>query len=160
VPAGLSVTVTTRLPPVAVISPTNEVQLHLGALDLVVQHPDLPANLAVTLGADAHASVSLVGNDLVFGGIVVDELHVGTDDVNLTPSQQQSLEDTLLALLQKVIDDSLNDALPALPIPAFTIPQSLATYGLPSGKQLGLNSPTLSIAPQHFTLKGTFGIRP
>jgi hypothetical protein len=160
VPAGLSLTVHTRLPPVAVISQTDVVQLHLGALDLVVQHPDLPANLAVTLGADAHADVSLDGNDLVFGGVQVDELHVGTDDVNLTPTQQQTLEDTLLVLLQKVVDESLNGAIPALPIPAFTIPQSLSTYGLPSGKQLGINSPGLSIAPQHFTLKGQFGIRP
>jgi hypothetical protein len=159
-PAGLSISIVTRLPPVAVISPAGEVQLHIGTLDLVVQHPDLPANLAVTLGADAHASVTLVGNDLVFGGIVIDELHVGTDSVNLSSTQQQSLEDTLTMLLQKLVDQSLNNAIPALPIPAFTIPASLATFGLPAGKQLGINAPTLSIAPQHFTLRGQFGIRP
>jgi hypothetical protein len=158
-PASVSLAITTRLPPVAVIS-GSEVQLHLGALDLTVQHPDLPANLGVTLGADAHASVTLVGNDLVFGGVIVDELHVGTDSINLTPAQQQSLEDTLLLLVQQLIDQSLNDAIPALPIPAFTIPASLGTYGLPAGKQLGINAPTLSIAPQHFTLRGQFGIRP
>jgi hypothetical protein len=160
VPAGLSISLQTRLPPVALISPSNIVQLQIGALDLVVQHPDLPADLAVSLGADAHASVTLVGNDLVFGGIVIDELHVGTDNVNLDPSDQQALEDTLLVMLQKLIDDSLNGALPALPIPSFTIPASLATYGLPSGDELGINSPTLSISPQHFTLRGQFGIRP
>jgi hypothetical protein len=158
-PAGISLAITTRLPPVAMIS-GSQVLLHLGALDLTVQHPDLPPNLGVTLGADAHATVTLVGNDLVFGGVVVDELHVGTDSINLTPSQQQSLETTLLALVQQLIDQSLNDAIPALPIPAFTIPTSLATYGLPAGKQLGINAPTLSIAPQHFTLRGQFGIRP
>jgi hypothetical protein len=159
-PAGLSISIVTRLPPVAVISPSGEVQLHIGTLDLVVQHPDLPANLAVTLGADAHASVTLVGNDLVFGGVVIDELHVGTDSVNLSPTDQQSLEDTLTLLLQKLVDQSLNSAIPALPIPAFTIPASLSTYGLPGGKQLGINAPSLSIAPQHFTLRGQFGLKP
>jgi hypothetical protein len=159
-PAGLSISIVTRLPPVAVISPAGQVQLHIGTLDLVVQHPDLPANLAVTLGADAHASVTLVGNDLVFGGVVIDELHVGTDSVNLAPTDQQSLEDALTMLLQKLVDQSLNNAIPALPIPAFTLPASLATYGLPAGKQLGINAPTLSIAPQHFTLRGQFGLRP
>lgn len=160
VPESLVLDITTRLPPVVMIAQNGQVQLHLGALDLVVNHPDLPPNLGVTLGADAHATVTLNGNDLVFGGIVIDELHVGTDAVNLTPTEQQDLEDTLLVLAQQMINQSLNNSLPALPIPAFTIPNSLATYGLPAGKQLGINSPGLTIAPQHFVLRGQFGLRP
>jgi hypothetical protein len=157
-PSGVSLAVTTRLPPVALISGST-VHLHLGALDLVVQHPDLPVDLGVTLGADAHATVTLVGNDLVFGGIVIDELHVSTDAVDLTPADQDALEDALIILVQQLIDQSLNNALPALPIPTFTIPSTLSQFGLPANAQLGVNNPALTIQPQHFVLRGQFGIK-
>ena len=160
VPPEVSLTVVTRLPPVATILANGTVQLQLGAMDLVVSHPSLPASLSVRFGADAHAAVTLVGNDLVFGNIVVDQTHVGTDDINLDMSQQQTLQQVLGTLAQQLVNQSLNNALPAIPIPAFTIPASLMQFGLPAGKQLGINSPTLSTAPQHFTLRGQFGIRP
>jgi hypothetical protein len=159
-PANVTLSLVTRLPPIATILGNGTVQLQLGALDLVVNHPSLPQNLAVRLGADAHASVSLVGNDLVFGGIVIDATHVGTDDINLDAQQQQSLQTLLGQLAQQLVNQSLNNALPAIPIPAFTIPATLMQYGLPAGKQLGINAPSLSVAPQHFALRGTFGVRP
>lgn len=158
-PSGLSLQVTTRLPPVAMVS-GSQVRLHLGALDLMVQHPDLPPDLSVRLGAEAHASVTLVGDDLVFGGIVIDDLHFSTDTIALTPGEQQSLEDTLTALVQQFIDSSLNDALPAIPIPAFTIPATLGQFGLPVNDELGILSPALTVSPQHFVLRGRFGLRP
>jgi hypothetical protein len=157
-PAGVSFVLNTRLPPVALIAGSIP-QLQLGALDLTVSHPSLPPNLSITLGADAHATVTLVGNDLVFGGVVIDALHVSTDAINLTPSQQTDLETVLLTLLQDLVNQSLNDVLPAIPIPSFTLPQSLSTYGLPSGAKLGIVSPSLTTAPQHFTLRGQFGVQ-
>jgi hypothetical protein len=158
-PAGTSLVVTTNLPPVATILANGTVQLQLGAMDLAVQHPDLPTNMAVRLGADAHASVALVGNDIRFSGIIVDTVHVGTDDINLDPQQQTDLETVLGQLVQQIVNQSLNNALPAIPIPAFTIPASLGQYGLPAGQQVGVVSPVLSVAPQHFTLRGQLGIR-
>ena len=160
IPASVNLDVTTRLPPVAYVSASNVVQLHLGAVDLTIQHPDLPPNIGVRLGAEAHANVSLVGNDLVFGGITIDAVHASTDAVNLTTQAQQSLQTLLVQVAQQLVDQSLNSSLPAIPIPGFTIPASLATYGLTPGQQLGINNPALSIAPQHFTLRGQFGIRP
>lgn len=159
-PAGVTLDVTTRLPPVAFISNTNIVQLHLGAVDLTIQHPDLPPSIGVRLGAEAHASVTLVGNDLKFGGIVIDSVHASSDAVNLTVQAQQSLQTVLVQVAQALVDQSLNNSLPSLPIPSFTLPGSLAQFGLPAGRQLGINSPTLSIAPQHFTLRGQFGLLP
>lgn len=158
-PAGIDLDVTTRLPPVAFVGSNNIVQLHLGAVDLTVQHPDLPPDLGVRLGAEAHASVTLVGNDLVFGGITIDSVHASTDAINLTAPAQQSLQTLLVQVAQQLVDQSLNSSLPALPIPGFTIPPALGAYGLTPGQQLGINAPTLSIAPQHFTLRGQFGIR-
>jgi hypothetical protein len=159
--SGTTIDLTTRLPPVAFISNANVVQLHLGAADLTVNgNANLPANLAVRLGLEAHASVSLVGNDLVFGSIIIDQIHASTDAVNLSAQGQQSLQTLLQNLAQQLVDQSLNSSLPALPIPGFTIPTSLSVYGLPAGRQLGINSPSLTVAPQHFTLRGQFGIRP
>lgn len=160
IPAGTTLDVTTRLPPVAYIDSSNVVQLHLGAVDLVINHPQLPPDLSVRLGAEAHASVTLNGNDLVFGGIVVDSIHASTDAINLSPSAQQSLQTLLQALAQQLVNQSLNNALPAIPIPAFPLPQSLSQYGLPAGARLGITNPGLTVAPQHFTLRGQFGIVP
>jgi hypothetical protein len=66
----------------------------------------------------------------------------------------------LRPLLQQLANSALNDALPSIPLPTFTIPSSLGPYGLPVGEELGITSPTLTTAPQHFTLRGGFGIRP
>jgi hypothetical protein len=63
-------------------------------------------------------------------------------------------------VLQNVIDTSLNNALPALPIPSFTIPASMGTYGLPVGSDLGIVSPALGGTTRHFVLKGAFGLLP
>jgi hypothetical protein len=124
-----------------------------------VTHPSLPPNLSVTLGAEAHTTVNLSGNDLSFGGIVIDALHVSTDAINLTPQQQQDLESVLMTLLQDIVDESLNDALPALPIPSFTLPASVGAYGLPVGARLGIVSPALQTSPQHFILRGQIGVQ-
>jgi hypothetical protein len=159
VPAGTTLDVTTRLPPVAYINNANVVQLHLGAVDLIINHPQLPPDLSVRLGAEAHANVSLVGNDLVFGGIVVDVVHASTDAINLSATEQQSLQTLLQTLAQQLVNQSLNNALPAIPIPAFPIPGSLSTYGIPPGR-IGITSPGLTVAPQHFTLRGGFGVLP
>ena len=49
--------------------------------------------------------------------------------------------------------------LPALPVPAFPIPASLAVFGVPSGGMLGLTGPTLNVIQPHFVLRGNFGVR-
>jgi len=64
----------------------------------------------------------------------------------------------LQALLQKVIDQSLNNALPALPIPSFALPASLVTYGIGPGK-LAVVNPSLGFGPRDFRLSGQLGIQ-
>jgi hypothetical protein len=158
-PAEATASIVTRLPPVAQVI-GSEVEIHLGGIEVSVDHPDLPNNLQVSLGATLRTTVTLNGNDLRFGGITIGEIHISTDAISLGPADQQQLEDLLRPLLQQLADTALNDALPSIPLPTFTIPSSLGPYGLPVGEELGITSPTLTTAPQHFTLRGGFGIRP
>ena len=151
-----TVAVTTRLPPVATFDGTGNVQLSLGDVDLVCNGGSLPPNLSLTLGARAHSGVALAGNALQFTGLVVDEIHLSTDYADLSASEQQNLEQVVHDLVQQLADQSLNHALPALPIPSFPI-SGLTGFGIPNG-QLGLTSPALATTPPHFTLRGGIGI--
>jgi hypothetical protein len=158
-PPGLTIQITTRLPPVASFDASNNVALGIGAVDLALSAPSLPPNLSITLGARAHTAVSLVGNSLSFTGIVLDEVHLSSDTIDLTSMQQMQLESTLQALAQQLVDTSLNQSLPSLPIPSFTLPASLAQFGLPTGGQLGITTPSLAVIPPEFVLRGGFGIQ-
>ncbi len=166
-PAGAEIRVTTLLPPVAALS-GNAVELSLGAMQLAVTYPGLFGGtdaggnplppLRVALGARATSTPSLVGNDLKFGSFVINEMHFSTGDVSLDASTNGVLTSMLQSLLQKIIDQSLNNALPALPIPSFTLPPSLVPYGIGPGK-LGLVNPSLGYGPRNFRLTSQLGIQ-
>ena len=166
-PAGAEMRLTTQLPPVAMLN-GNAVELSLGAMNLAVTYPGLFGGtdgsgnplppLRVVLGARATSTPTLVANDLKFGSFVITEMHFSTGDVSLDASTNNVLRSMLQALLQKVIDQSLNNSLPALPIPSFTLPASLAVYGIGPGK-LAIVSPLLAFDPRHFRLTGQLGIQ-
>jgi hypothetical protein len=155
-PNGTTVAVDARLPPVATFANGN-VELALGDLDLTIHGPD--QTLVLTAGIRAHTSVTLAGNSLSFTGIVLDEVHLSSDTVDLTAMQQDQLQMLVSGLAQQLIDTSLNNALPSLPIPSFTLPGSLAAYGLPSGASLGITNPSLALTAPHFVLRGGFGVQ-
>jgi len=166
-PAGAGIRINTQLPPVATLN-GNAVELSLGSMYLAVTYPGLFGGtdsggnplppLRVELGARATSTPTLVANDLKFGSFVITELHFSTGDVSLDASTNGILTSMLQTLLQKVVDQSLNNSLPALPIPSFALPASLATYGVPPGK-LGLVSPALAFDPRDFRLSGQLGIQ-
>lgn len=133
-PPGTSLSVQLRTMPVVTgFAPSG---LDVGALDLVVTHPDLPSGLRVAVGARVGAQAALVAGDLVFDGIAADELHVSTGAVTLDPASQATLQDLVERLLVKLADIALNDSLPVLPEAVFTIPPSLGPYGLSVGSRL------------------------
>lgn len=166
-PADAEIRVNMQLPPVAAMS-GNAVELSLGSMNLAVTYPGLFGGtdaggnplppLRVVLGARATSTPTLVGNDLKFGSFVITEMHFSTGDVSLDSSTNGILTSMLRTLLQKVIDSSLNNALPALPIPTFALPASLTTYGIGPGS-LGVVNPTLGFDPRHFRLTGVLGIQ-
>lgn len=157
-PDGTTVVVRGALPPVA-RAVGDRVELALGALSLDISYPGLFTNLQVALGARATTTATLVGEDIVFSAITIDQLYFSTGSVTVDASTRGVLEDLLRSLVQSIVDSSLNDALPAIPIPSFTLPSSVATFGLPAGAELGVTSPELAIEPRHVVLRGGFGVR-
>ncbi len=165
-PADASAKITTLLPPVAAISGSS-VELSLGALNLAVTYPGLFGGtdssgnplppLQVELGARATASPTLVGNDLHFGNLTITELHFSTG-VPLDAQSNQVITSLLQTIVQNLVNQSLNNSLPALPIPSFTLPASLQTYGVGPGS-LGLVSPTLGFDPRDFVLRAQLGVK-
>lgn len=159
-PAGVEGEMSTGLPPVMIFTADKRAELSIGAINLRLTYPALFATpINITLGARASMRPSLVGNDLQFGDFRIDELYFSTDLASLDMSTRDTVEGFLRRLLERVLGPALNDALPAIPIPSFTLPASLAAYGLPAGAQLGITMPTLSVEPPHAVLRGSFAVR-
>ena len=159
-PAGTTARLATNLPPVLVLISNKKVQLHLGAVQLSLTYPGLfDEPLDLVLGATAFTSVEVANDALSFGNIAISELYFSTPNVSLDATTRDLLEDFLKALLQNIVNQSLNNALPSLPIPSFTISPNLGTFGLPVGASLGLVQPALTNTTAHFILEGNFGVQ-
>ncbi|MFW6051066.1 MAG: hypothetical protein ACODAU_07820 [Myxococcota bacterium] len=162
-PSGTEVTLVPLLPPVAQLAAgvDGEIEIMLGGVRASVLVPGLvDPPLTVSFGAVARASVSLSGDELVFGGLTLSELHVSFENDSTIPQEQRDVfEDLLADIAMDLLAQSLDDALPAVPLPAFVLPDSLADFGLPAGEELGVVGPGLSTEAQHFVLTGSFGIR-
>lgn len=159
-PEGALASIETRLPPLAVLSNGGRVDLHLGAMGIALAYPGLFDDpIVLNVGATARTEVDLAGDALRFNSIVIDEFHFSTDSVTLNTESRDILEGFLRNLIQQIVDQALNNALPALPIPAFALPASLTTFGLPAGAELGLTEPELRNTTRHFILDGVFGLR-
>jgi hypothetical protein len=154
-----TITLTTALPPVASLRADGRVNLDLAGLEATVALPLLSSPLRVGLGARASTAVTLVGNDLRFAGVTLDEVHLNFENFSSGLMDRDMFVMALRGLLQTLVDRSLNDALPAIPIPGFRIADSLGTYGLPVGRELGITSPSLSLTGGRFVLRGGFGVR-
>ena len=156
---GGTATIDSWLPPVAEIDDNNTAQLELGGVAASLTIPGvIDTPIQIMFGGHANAQLSLSGNSLVFGSVTLDTLHVSFD-ATLSQAQRSAMESFLTSALQDVLGNALNQGLPALPIPTFTLPASVATYGLPAGAQLGIVNPTLSTSNAHAVLDGQFGVR-
>lgn len=159
-PAGVEATMATGLPPVVVLRADKRAELSIGAVTLVLTYPDLFATpITVTLGARASMAVALMGEDLSFSDIRIEELYFSTGLASLDMGTRDTIEGFLTRLLQRVVFSALDGALPAIPIPSFTLPSSLSAYGLPAGAELGIVSPIFDTEAPHFVLRGNFAVR-
>lgn len=159
-PADAEATISASLPPVVQNLDDGTVKIGLGGLSLALTYPGVFTDpLFVNLGAIASSTVTVQGDDLQFGNLAIDELVFSTTDVSLDATTRAVLEDFLREIVQSFVDTSLNQSLPALPIPTFQIPASLSQYNLPANAELGINNPSLDITVRQYLLKGTFGVR-
>ena len=158
-PQGTTVTLDTALPPLVVLDANKKVRLQIGAMRMSLVYPGLFDDpLELDLGAQAATNVQLNGSQLEFTGLVIERLFFSTPSVSLESDQRQILEGFLRNLVQGIADDTLNNALPALPIPSFNMPSSVQPFGLPFPSELGLSNPALKYSNTHFTLDGAFSI--
>jgi hypothetical protein len=157
-PDGLTAVVSGALPPVATMNGEGEVELGIGTLAMQLTYPGIFDDpIFVVLGARASTDVALSGNDITFGTITVTDLYFSAEGVSLDMSTRETLERFFTSLVQSIVDGALNDALPALPIPSFTLPASVSDFGLTPGMELGITSPALATERPHFVLRGDFG---
>lgn len=159
-PTGVEATIATGLPPVALLRADGRVELQLGALQVALTYPDLfTTDVQVGLGARVSLAVALSGEELRFSDVRVEALFFSTDLASLDMHTRDTIEGLLSSLLERLAQTALEGALPAIPIPSFTLPASLGIYGLPAGAELGLVSPSLSSESPHFVLRGAFAVR-
>jgi len=150
----------TDLPPVAAGSGHNEIRLMLGAMRASIVIPGvIDAPIQVQIGAVASSGFDLLPGDIIrFRDIVIEELYFSPERA-LDPAQRVILEDFIRDIVQFVVDDSLNSALPVLPIPDFALPDSLSSFGIAPGTRLGITSPIIQNNSTHFVVEGNFGER-
>lgn len=154
-----SATIDAQLPPVVAIAPGNTATLMLGGISATVTIPGfINTPIPIVFGGRASASVTLVGDELRFGGLTIDQLFVSFR-TPLTQAQRTALADFLADVLQGVLADAINNGLPAFPIPSFELPDSVSQFGLPAGAELGITNPQLSASGSHYVLTGGFGVR-
>jgi hypothetical protein len=161
-PDGTTATMATALPPVASIKGSDKVVVYLGGITLDLTYPGIfDEPIAFKLGAVAETGITLTnGDQLNFQNITITELYFSPAGISLDADSRAVLEDFLRNLLQGVLNNSLNNALPALPIPSFTLPNSVGQFGLPAGRSLGLRNPSLGGTTTHLILKSAFGLLP
>lgn len=159
-PAGMHATVTGLLPPVVENIAGNKVRLMLGAMQLNLVYPGIfDEGLPVTLGATATTSVGVANNALQFGVVTLENLYFSTDSVSLDATTRAVIENFLAGLVQGIVNASLNNALPSLPIPSFTLPASLSAFGLPANATLTISTTSTAQTTSQYILRGNFAIQ-
>ena len=170
-PEAVDVLLRVTLPPAVVGTGVgNDVRLFLGPAVGTLAYPGLlEAPIRIELVATALAGVELTADGtLRFGaaegvgldapdGVAVESLAVRFDGAVLSHQARATLERTLRRVLQRLVDETLNAALPSLPVPDFELPDSLAEFGVPAGARIGLRGATLETRPAHWILEGGFG---
>ncbi len=161
-PDGANVALRVLVPP-AVIGTGDgpNLRMHLGPMTGELLYPGFfDEALRIRLAAYLIAPVALEGGrGIVFGGedgIAIDRIYVAVEGVSMSPEARATLERDLGRILQAVVDQALNNALPALPIPDFALPESLEAFGVAPGTRMGLRGATLDGSFTHFLLDGTF----
>lgn len=159
IPDDATVDLQAGLPPMAVLD-DDGAEVMLGAVRLEIVYPGIfDEPVTFDIGASATTDINMSSDEIDFDDVTIDQFHFSTQDVSINQGTYDALEGFLMALMQGVIDDAVNSALPAIPIPSFTIPDSMGAYDLPAGDDLGLTSATIDQTETHLEITGELGIQ-
>lgn len=103
--------------------------------------------------------MSLSGDNLVFGDLQLEDDFYVNLDTSIASDDLATLEGLLRDILQDTLGTAINDGLPAIPIPTFTLPDEVEEFGLPPGAEVGITNPQLDTTDFHYVLTGGFGVR-
>lgn len=159
-PEGVEVFLRFPRPPwVAGVDGESTVRVMVGPLSAGVVYPGFFVEpIQVRLAAEISATVNVIGErELAFDGIDIDRFYLALGGAEMPPRAREVLENTLRRVVQGIVDRSLNDGLPVLPLPEFVIPDDLARFDLPPGVGLGLRMPRLSGTLAAWLFDGNFG---
>jgi hypothetical protein len=133
-------------------------RVYLGPLVVEFSDPVF-GSIAVQVAAEFAVDVALVGErDIEFTNVgIVDSLYLSFLGGAVTQELRDLIETNLTDILSNLIEQSLNDGLPSLPLPEFVIPASLAEFDLPTNTGLGLRVPMLEGSEAMWSLGGVFG---
>lgn len=160
VPAGATLGLSTTLPPAVSLRADGRIEIAVGAINAHLEDPALLTEpIDAGVGGRVSCAVSLDAGAFLLQDCTVDELHVSTGDSLLAAQTTAAVEQLLRDVLQQVMSAVVRDALPAVPLPGFRLPASVAQYGLPAGGELGLLNPTLTIQGDRAVLRGPFGVQ-
>jgi hypothetical protein len=163
-PDGTSVELEMKLPPVADVQKGGGATVSFGGATVEIVYPgifDDPLKLRVGARADTNVSLASNKTELSFSGVTINEFYFTPVGTRLQPQARSQIESFLRNLFQNIIDSSLNNALPAIPIPSFRIGPTFSGYlnAASASDRLGLKSPSLDQTRTHFTFDGNFGIK-
>lgn len=133
-------------------------RVYLGPLIVVFSDPVF-GSISLQAAAEFAVDVTLIGErDIEFTNVgLVDSLNLSFLGGAVTQELRTLIETSLTEILSNLIEQSLNDGLPSLPLPEFVIPASLAEFDLPTNTGLGLRMPLLEGSEAMWSLGGVFG---
>ena len=158
-PDGASVMLESNMPPMVALNDDGSAELMMGAVTVELVLPGIFDDpVALTVGLTAETGIDLSGLEIAFDGITLDDFYLSPNDISINSDTRDILEDFLADLFQDIVDQSLNAALPALPIPSFEIPATMAQFGLNQGAELGLYNISVDQNSRFIELDASFGI--
>jgi hypothetical protein len=158
--AGFRITVQMPVPPAAQGRLGNgRIQLSVGPILGQVTVPALGAEpLGYRATANVEADVELLpDNQVRFQNVDVSNLQVSVDGASIGTVEREGLDTLLTQVVQGIIDRTLVESIPSLPLPAFTTPAAFAPFGVPEGIVVGLRNGELSSDVRSWRALGAMG---
>ena len=143
-------------PAMELIGNQRDLRLHFGPALVQLNVPALfTEELNLVIGAWANSSVRInSSNQLLFDPVTIEDLVISSPDIQLDVEALDSIEELVVTVMQDILNEALNRALPVFPIPEFALPNSLNAYGVPIGTVLRVENLSLSNDTARLIVKG------